>query len=92
MIADLINGGFELFAGAFVVLNCLQVMKDKQVKGVNILAVTFFTLWGFWNLYYYPSLNQWWSFVGGISIVGANSWWVYLLLKYRDASQILVKQ
>lgn len=42
-----------------------------------------FTLWGVWNIYYYPSLNQWCSFAGGLVIVAANALWVGLMLRYR---------
>lgn len=82
MNADLINGGFELISGAMVFLHCWRLYKDKMVKGVSTLAVFFFTLWGFWNLYYYPTLNQWWSFYGGILIVAANTLWVSQIIYY----------
>jgi len=84
MTADLINGILELLAGLFVLNHCRAVLKDKAVKGVSIISVIFFTTWGFWNLYYYPSLNQWISFYGGIAIVTANTIWVVLLLYYRN--------
>jgi len=83
-IPDLINGSFELLAGLFVLNHCRAVIRDKAVKGVSIISVGFFTSWGFWNLFYYPHLDQWLSFFGGLFIVAANSIWVLLLLKYRD--------
>jgi hypothetical protein len=82
-IPDLINGSFELLAGFFLLNNGFQVIKDKSVAGVSIISVMFFTLWGFWNLFYYPHLNQMISFFGGLLIVVANTFWVVLLLKYR---------
>lgn len=84
-IADIINGCFEGFAGSFVCINCFRVYKDKKVRGASKIAVAFFTAWGFWNLYYYPSLEQWWSFVGGLGIVVANAVWLALMWKYRKA-------
>ena len=83
-IPDLINGSFEFLAGFFLLNNCFRVIKDKAVAGVSIISVIFFTLWGFWNLYYYPHLNQMISFFGGLLIVAANTFWVVLLLKYRN--------
>ena len=79
---DLINGSFECLAGFFVLLHCKKVINDKQVKGVSILATVFFTSWGFWNLYYYPHLNQILSFIGGLFIVSANCLWVTLMIYY----------
>ena len=81
-IPDIINGSFELLSGLFVLLNCHRVIKDKNVKGVSVLAVLFFTLWGFWNLFYYPHLGQWISFAGGLIIVSANCLWVGLMIYY----------
>lgn len=79
---DIINGSFEFLAGFAVLNHCRAVYRDKAVKGVSILSVIFFTAWGFWNLYYYPHLNQIWSFYGGLFIVAANSLWVWLLIRY----------
>jgi uncharacterized membrane protein YfcA len=80
--ADLVNGLFELLAGVFVLMHCRQLYKDKMVRGASVVATIFFTTWGFWNLYYYPSLEQWFSFVGGLGIVAANALWVGMMLYY----------
>lgn len=82
MNPDLINGLFELFGSFMVWLNVRQIYKDKEVKGVHIAPTAFFFSWGLWNLYYYPHLNQWFSFIGGISIAIANGLWVILMLYY----------
>ena len=84
-MGDYINATFELLAGGFVLVHCRRVMKDKQVKGVSIVATSFFALWGFWNLYYYPSLGQWWSLWGGLSVVTANCVRVALMVRYRNS-------
>lgn len=83
MIPDIINGLFELLGGLFVLNHCRSVLRDKAVAGVSIISTIFFTSWGVWNLYYYPSLNQWASFVGGLFIVAANCFWIALMLKFR---------
>jgi len=82
-LPDLINGIFEFSAGFFVLNHCRVVIKEKAVKGVSIISIVFFTSWGYWNLYYYPHLEQWLSFLGGLFIVVANSIWVVLLIKYK---------
>lgn len=82
--ADLINGGFEVIGGLLVLNHCRAVLKDKAVAGVSVVSVVMFTGWGFWNaVWYYPSLDQWASFAGGLVIVAANICWVALLLRYR---------
>lgn len=81
--ADTINGAFEFWGGISMLNNCRVVLRDKQVKGVSIESTTFFTCWGLWNLYYYPSLGQWSSFAGGLMIVTANTIYVALMIYYR---------
>ncbi len=81
--ADIVNGLFEFFGGAMNWVNVRALLRDRQVRGVSLVPQTVFTAWGFWNLYYYPSLDQWASFAGGVVIVGANACWVALALKYR---------
>ena len=82
VISDIVNGSFEMLAGFFVLNNCRCVVRDKSVKGVSLFSTCFFTSWGFWNLYYYPSLSQWASFVGGLFIVTANVIWIGLMAYY----------
>lgn len=65
-----------------ILLHILQLYKDKQVRGLHIIPVIFFTALGFWNLYYYPHLNQWWSFAGGIFIVLMNVVWCLQIRYY----------
>lgn len=82
MWPDKINGLFELLGGAFVLLNCARLYKDKKVRGVSFMAVSYFTLWGYWNIYYYPHLNQWMSFIGGLTIVAMNTLWIIMMVYY----------
>lgn len=92
VIPDLINGSFEFLAGFFVLGHCFRLYRDKKVRGVSITAFIFFTLWGYWNLFYYPHLNQWWSFFGGLSIVTVNTIYdvmlIYYILKERRENAI----
>jgi hypothetical protein len=79
---DIGNSIFEIIGGILQVRNAYQIYKDKEVKGVFWPAWLFFTVWGYWNLYYYPSLGQWYSFVGGILIAVANTAWVSMAWYY----------
>lgn len=81
---DLTNALMEVLSGLFILNHCRVTLKDRAVKGVSILSNVFFTSWGFWNLFYYPHLGQWLSFVGGIFIIAANTYYIGLLMKFRD--------
>ena len=82
MTPDIINGLFEFFGSIVLWRNVVQLHRDKGYAGVHLLATGFFAAWGYWNLYYYPSLNQWWSFYGGLSIVTANTIWLCQMFYY----------
>ena len=84
MSGDLINGLFELFGGILMFGNCYKIWSDKQVRGSSVYIAFFFTSWGYWNLYYYPSLNQWLSFFGGVLIVIGNTIWVSFAVYYSQ--------
>lgn len=87
MIPDLINGVFEVGGGFFLLMNVRQMYRDKEVKGVHILPTVFFASWGYWNLFYYSNLSQWFSFFGGIFLVCVNTWWLYLMWYYSNSAE-----
>lgn len=80
---DIFNGIFEMSGGFFLWLNVISLYKAKCVKGVSIFSFGFFAIWGYWNLYYYPSLEQWVSLIGATSCTLANTAWIILALRYR---------
>ena len=82
MTPDTINGLFEL-VGSFVIWRSVYLLnKQKKVCGVSTWTTGFFMGWGFWNIYFYPYLNQWLSFYGGCLLVLANTIWVVQMLYY----------
>ena len=82
MTPDLLNGLFEALAGLFVLNHCRVLLRDRAVAGVSIASTAFFTLWGVWNLWYYPNLGQFWSLAGAVFIVLANAIYVGLLIRF----------
>ncbi len=84
---DLINGCFELFGGILLLLNVRRLYHDKNVRGVSVVTMSFFTLWGYWNLYYYPSLNQPLSLIGGVFLVAVSTVWVGMVAYYYRHSR-----
>ena len=84
---DIVNGTFEALAGLMVLNHCRVLYRDKLVRGVSAVSTAFFFAWGLWNLFYYPHLSQWWSFVGGLVIVAANCLWLGLMVYYIRGEQ-----
>jgi hypothetical protein len=82
MMPDLINGLVELVGAFFTLKNALTLYQAKKLEGVYWPSTLFFTLWGLWNLYFYPALGQWLSFAGGAILVAGNMAWVTLAIYY----------
>lgn len=82
MTPDLINGLFEAFGAAFICLSIRRVFKDKCVAGISLVPVAFFALWGYWNIYYYYQIDQYFSWIAGMAVCAANSVWLFGLVKY----------
>ncbi len=89
MTPDQFNGLFEVTGACMLGKNVWQLHKDKLVRGVHWLPTLFFGSWGIWNLYYYPHLNQWWSFTGGLAIVSVNIIWFSQMIYYRNGGKAL---
>lgn len=79
---DLVNSLFETLGGFFVILSIVKLHKEKSVRGYHWATVFFFTAWGFWNVYYYPHLGQWLSFLGGLFIASMNAILLSQMLYY----------
>ena len=79
---DLVNGLFEASGAAFVALIVRRIFADKRVAGVSPVAVLFFVVWGYWNLYYYPSLDQWYSAFAAGGVALTNTAWLAGLFYY----------
>lgn len=80
---DIINGSFEFISGLFLWYNVYKLHQHKCVHGVSLLTFLYFTIWGYWNLYYYPALNQLCSFTSSFLVVSANTVWIIMAYKYR---------
>lgn len=83
MWQDKLNGIFELVGGLFIILSCIKLYKDKKVRGVSYIHISYFTLWGYWNIHYYPHLGQWMSFAGSLAMTLVNTIWLGMIFYYR---------
>lgn len=79
---DLINGLFEAFGSFAILLSVLKILQTKSSKGAHWLTTFFFTSWGLWNLYYYYSLEQYFSWYAGMAVVVVNAAYLWFLLRY----------
>ena len=85
---DVFNAMFEFGAACFQLMNIRAVWRDKGYAGVAVTPVIVFTIWGLWNLFYYPHLEQWWSLGGGLCITVVNTIWIGLMLYFGKKSYV----
>lgn len=74
-------------------LACAQPRKERlmiawadAINGAFEAVGAVFTVWGVWNLAYYPALGQWLSFVGGVVLVAGNLAWVVEAVKSKSTT------
>jgi hypothetical protein len=81
-LSDAFNGTLETLGAVFILMSIRMLHTAKLVRGVSAKHVAFFSIWGIWNLYYYPSLGQWFSFWGGVLLVVTNIFWLGQIAYY----------
>ena len=83
-VLDLINClGFELASCVLVTLNILSLYKDKVVRGISLMSAGFYACWAWWNVFYYFSLCQTFSYWAGILVAVLTTWWIVLAVYYK---------
>lgn len=88
MTPDHINGLLEFIGSLMLWANVRRLYHDKKAKGVTWYATGFFMFWGYFNLWFYPSYDLWFSFYGGVSLVLANTVWLGQMLYYTRQDRI----
>lgn len=84
MSPDFANSIFEC-AGTFFVLGSVRkAYRQDSAKGISWTTIAFFAGWGYWNLFYYPNLNQIESFFGALALALANTLYLWILLTRRN--------
>jgi len=80
---DAINALFEV-GGAFAIIpSIVAAWRAKKIVGVSIVTSLFFTSWGWWNIFYYPSLDQTLSAAAAGMLATTNSIWLFQIWYYR---------
>lgn len=84
---DIINGIFEIVATILMGINVLKLYKEKSIKGIYWPVQGFFTGWGIFNLFYFNSLNQKFSFIVGIFLSLVSIAWTLMAAYYSKGTQ-----
>jgi hypothetical protein len=80
---DQANACLEM-GGAFLrTLDCIKLFQDKRFSGGHLGTALYFLGWGVFNVFFYPSLNQVWSFWAAIALMAMNGLWFVMAVHYN---------
>lgn len=88
MTRDLINGLLETGGALITLLSVRQILRDRVMRGFHWGPTIFFTGWGVWNLYFYPSIGMPLSTVGAALLVLVNAGYLALMLRFWRGNRI----
>jgi hypothetical protein len=81
--SDLANSGIELVGAAVTLTNVVALHRDKMVRGISLLPVVFFTLWGAWNIFFYHTNGLFYSALAGVAMFLVNALWLVMAVYYE---------
>jgi hypothetical protein len=84
---DVITSLFQFGAVVFLLDNIRAIIRDKDLKGVSILMIVFFTVWGYWGIFMFYVLQQPLSMWTNIGIAVAYTIWFLLAVFYKSKKQ-----
>ena len=87
MTKDLINGILEMGGALITLLSVRQILRDRAMAGFHWGPTIFFTGWGVWNLYFYPSISMPLSTAGSAALVLVNAFYLHLMLRFWRGNQ-----
>jgi hypothetical protein len=80
---DYIMAAFQAGACAFLCLSIYTIFRDRELKGVSVWMIGYFTVWtvfGTWNWY---SLGMFWSYVTSVLMGILYLMWLALAIAAR---------
>jgi hypothetical protein len=80
---DLITGVFSTGGALCLLFHCRALLHDKSVRGVSLIPVWWWFLWGIWNLHYFYVLHQPFSFYTSILVLVLTLVRLCLMIHYK---------
>lgn len=85
---DQINASLEFAGACFRTFDCVKLFRAKRFQGGSLFTALFFFGWGVFNMFYYPSLQQTWSFVAAILLTVVNGIWILMAVVYEHRIKV----
>ncbi len=81
---DIVMAGFQVGACFFLCLSIYTIFRDRELKGVSVWMISYFTAWtvfGTWNWYL---LGMFWSYVTSVLMGVLYMIWLALAVATRN--------
>lgn len=89
-LADAVNACFEFGGALFLCLNVRRLRRDRTLRGVSVWPAAFWSLWGYWNVYYYSAVGHPLSWAGGVCVVAVNTAWAAMAFRILGRERAVV--
>jgi hypothetical protein len=86
---DMVVAFFEAVSAVLICVSVVKLHKDKKVRGVSAWPVTFFALWGWWNIYWYSFIDAPYAWWAGLGVVAANTTWAVQMIYWVWRERLL---
>lgn len=80
---DLIYATFNVVAAVFVVLNALDIWRQRTVAGHTYPSAIFFAVWAVFSIPYFWNLQQWVTTFTSVMMAVANVGLLALVFRFR---------
>ena len=80
---ELITAAFATVSGSMLFLNLHQAIRDKDIRGVSLVTLWFFTTYATWMVFYFWYLGQYWVVIPAIVNLVANASYLALATTYK---------
>jgi hypothetical protein len=80
---DQINAGFEMAGAISRTFDCVQLYRAKRFVGGSLFTAFFFLMWGFFNIVFYPSLGQTYSYLAALALTTMNALWLVMAMYFN---------
>lgn len=80
---DFVNALFEIAAVGATIINIRQILKDKCIHGVTVIAQIFYFAWSLWNVYFYYSYSTMFSYWVSVIFCLMNIIWLVLVFYFK---------
>ena len=84
---DLIMAAFQVGSCLFLLLSIFTIFRDRELKGVSVWMIAYFTLWTMYGIFTWYALDQFWSYLTSIMMSILYVIWLALAIFVKTVNK-----